>query len=51
MAHGIFRLPQPVNEPVLEYRPGSPERRALQAKLKELDIDAARFRVRAPPLE
>ncbi|MEZ4396323.1 MAG: L-glutamate gamma-semialdehyde dehydrogenase [Candidatus Krumholzibacteriia bacterium] len=36
MAHGIFRLPAPVNEPVLEYRPGSPERRALQAKLAEL---------------
>jgi len=36
MAQGIFRLPTPVNEPILEYRPGSPERRALQAKLKEL---------------
>lgn len=36
MAHGIFRLPTPVNEPILEYRPGSPERKALQAKLKEL---------------
>ncbi len=36
MAHGIFRLPAPVNEPILDYRPGSPERKALQAKLKEL---------------
>jgi len=36
MAHGIFRLPTPVNAPILEYRPGSPERKALQAKLKEL---------------
>ena len=36
MAHGIFRLPTPVNEPILDYRPGSPERKALQAKLKEL---------------
>lgn len=36
MAHGIFRLPEPVNEPVLNYGAGSPERAELQAKYKEL---------------
>ena len=36
MAHGIFRLPDPINEPVLNYGAGSPERAELQAKLKEL---------------
>ena len=36
MAHGIFTLPDPKNEPVLDYRAGSPERAELQAKLKEL---------------
>ena len=36
MFNGIFRVPQPVNEPVLSYAPGTPERTELQAKLKEL---------------
>ena len=36
MTHGIFTLPSPVNEPVLEYRPGSPERAELEAALKKL---------------
>lgn len=31
-----FSVPPPVNEPVLEYRPGSPERAELQATLAEL---------------
>ena len=30
MAHGTFQVPFPVNEPVLSYAPGSPEREALQ---------------------
>ena len=29
-------IPHPVNEPVLNYAPGSPERAALEAALKEL---------------
>jgi len=33
MADGIFALPNPTNEPVLEYRPGSPERRELRQAL------------------
>lgn len=33
---GIYRPPAPVNEPVRDYAPGSPERRALRARLAEL---------------
>jgi len=39
MAQGIYHVPNvPVakNEPVLEYRPGSPERAALKAAIKDL---------------
>jgi 1-pyrroline-5-carboxylate dehydrogenase len=39
MAQGIYHVPGvPVatNEPVLEYRPGSPERAALKAAIKEM---------------
>ena len=36
MFNGIFRVPQPVNEPVLSYAPGTPERAELQARLQEL---------------
>jgi|SRR4051812_4690282 1-pyrroline-5-carboxylate dehydrogenase len=37
MSNGIFTLPQPYNEPVRDYAPGSPERSSLKARLKELD--------------
>lgn len=36
MSKGIFTVPVAVNEPVLNYAPGSPERVALKAKLKEM---------------
>jgi 1-pyrroline-5-carboxylate dehydrogenase len=36
MFNGIFHVPQPVNEPVLGYAPGSPERDSLKAKLNEM---------------
>jgi 1-pyrroline-5-carboxylate dehydrogenase len=36
MSQGLFRVPAPRNEPVLPYAPGSPERRALKARLSEL---------------
>ena len=36
MFNGIFRVPQPVNEPCLDYGPGSPERAELKAKLNEM---------------
>ncbi len=35
-AHGIFRPPPPVNEPINSYAPGTPERDALQARLREM---------------
>ncbi len=38
-APGIFRLPEPVNEPVHSYEPGSPERAELKAKLDELESE------------
>ena len=36
MAHGTFNVPYPINEPVLSYAPGSPERAALQAAYKAM---------------
>jgi len=36
MAKGIYNVPEPVNEPVKQYAPGSAEKAELQAKLKEL---------------
>lgn len=36
MPKGIFRVPTAVNEPIKSYAPGSPERKELQAMLKEL---------------
>lgn len=35
MLKGFFNIPEPVNEPVKSYAPGSPERTELQAMLKE----------------
>src|SRR4051794_5223798 len=35
-ADAVYRPPAAVNEPVKNYAPGSPERRSLQAKLKEM---------------
>ncbi|HEU5477596.1 MAG TPA: L-glutamate gamma-semialdehyde dehydrogenase [Gaiellaceae bacterium] len=34
--HGIFRVPEPHNEPVRGYEPGSPERDELRRRLDEL---------------
>ena len=34
--NGIVRVPAPVNEPVLSYAPGSPERAALKRRLAEM---------------
>jgi 1-pyrroline-5-carboxylate dehydrogenase len=38
-AHGIFRVPEPHNEPVLGYEPGSPERDDLRRRLDELSSE------------
>ena len=42
-APGIFRPPAPVNEPVKSYEPGSPERAALQVRLRELEGERIRI--------
>ncbi len=34
--NGGFTVPQPANEPVLGYAPGSPEKASLKARLKEM---------------
>ena len=36
MANGFFKVPAPKNEPVLNYAPGSAERKRLKAALEEL---------------
>ena len=36
MSTGFFRVPEPVNEPVKTYAPGTSERKELQNTLKEL---------------
>ena len=36
MAHGTFNVPYPINEPVLSYAPGSPERVALETRYHEM---------------
>ncbi|HYG69209.1 MAG TPA: aldehyde dehydrogenase family protein, partial [Anaeromyxobacteraceae bacterium] len=36
MPNATFRIPEPRNEPILSYAPGTPERAALKAKLAEL---------------
>jgi 1-pyrroline-5-carboxylate dehydrogenase len=35
-AHGLFRPPAPINEPILDYAPGDPAREALQQRLAEM---------------
>ncbi len=35
MANAFFQLPKPINEPVLNYAPGSPEKATLKATLAE----------------
>ena len=36
MFNGLFHIPQPINEPVLNFAPGSPERAELKAKLADM---------------
>ena len=36
MANGIFRIPDPKNEPILSFGPGSKEKKELKAKLTEM---------------
>ena len=39
MANAIVQVPDPINEPVRTYAPGSPERTSLKAKLNEMLSD------------
>ena len=41
MSKGFYKAPQPYNEPVLTYAPGTPERKALKAMLAELKTKQA----------
>ena len=46
MPKGNFFVPDPINEPVLSYAPGTPERKTLLAKYKEMyqsKIDAPMY--------
>jgi len=36
MSNAKFTLPQPINEPILSYAPGNPERQALKAALNKI---------------
>jgi 1-pyrroline-5-carboxylate dehydrogenase len=36
MANGIVPVPPPLNEPIMSYAPGSPEKASLKAKLREM---------------
>jgi 1-pyrroline-5-carboxylate dehydrogenase len=36
-SHGIFRVPEPHNEPVRSYAPGSPEREELRLRLQQME--------------
>jgi len=36
MPNGIFSVPKPTNEPILQYQPGSSERAALKSRLAEM---------------
>ena len=36
MSNAIFKVPEPINEPILSYEPGSKERQELKAELKRL---------------
>ena len=36
MSFGLFRVPEPINEPVRSYAPGTPERAQLKAAYRKL---------------
>jgi 1-pyrroline-5-carboxylate dehydrogenase len=39
MSNSIYRVPPAVNEPIFSFKPGSPERTSLQAKLVEMSAE------------
>src|SRR5262245_2372758 len=42
-APGIFKPPAPVNEPILSYAPGTPEREELQRRLRQMESERIRI--------
>ncbi|MFA9445944.1 L-glutamate gamma-semialdehyde dehydrogenase [Egicoccus sp. AB-alg6-2] len=44
MSDGRFQVPEPVNEPIKGYAPGSPERASIEARLREMSAE----RIEAP---
>ena len=38
MNNSIVNVPNPVNEPIKEYKPGSPEKESVLALIKDLKI-------------
>jgi 1-pyrroline-5-carboxylate dehydrogenase len=42
-APGTFRPPAPVNEPILSYAPGTPEREELQRRLRQMESERIRI--------
>jgi 1-pyrroline-5-carboxylate dehydrogenase len=38
MSTGFYQVPTPANEPVYDYAPGTPEKKALKATLKEMKV-------------
>ncbi len=44
MFNGIFQVPQPANEPVLDYAPNSPERAELKTALSKRSASRSRCR-------
>jgi len=39
MSNAYFKVPQPINEPILGYTPGSPEKAELKAKIAEMKLN------------
>lgn len=39
MPNGVYRVPRPVNEPVKNYAPGSPERASIRARLTAMQAE------------
>jgi len=39
MSSGVFNVPTPVNEPVRDYAPGSPERASIQTRMEAMALE------------
>jgi 1-pyrroline-5-carboxylate dehydrogenase len=43
----VTNVPPPVNEPVLDYAPGTPERTELEVRLKQMAADQLELTMRS----